>query len=88
MAGYDFTRTNMQIFAKTLTGSVLPLTVEASDTIVNVKVKIHEKEGIPIDQQRLVYAGVELEDGRTLSDYDIKKLAVVTLIRAKTMPPP
>lgn len=71
---------SMQIFIKTLTGRTITLIVEEDESIRTVKEKLKEKDGVPIDEQRLIYGGHELRDERTLKDYGICKDATLHFV--------
>jgi ubiquitin C len=76
----------MQIFVKTLTGKTIALKVEASDPIENVKSKIQEKEDVPPHEQRLIFAGTLLDDGRTLAQYSVDPASTLHLVMRPCTP--
>ena len=71
---------NMQVFIKTLTGRTVAIVTEETDTVLSVKIKLQEKDGVPVDEQRLIFGGHQLEDKRTLKFYNIEKDSTIHLV--------
>merc|ERR1712157_73557 len=70
----------MQLFVKTLTGKTVSIEVEEGEAIEDVKAKIAEKEGVPPEQQRIIFGGQQLQDGKTIDDYDIEDDCTLHLV--------